>query len=653
MQHVQVRGQEAADRKSVFYVTTPIYYVNSLPHIGHAYTTIAADVVARWQRLRGGEVVFATGTDEHGAKNAQVAEERGISPQEHVDAVAAAYQAEWEALGISYDCFIRTTDPQHMRTVQHVFRTLQEGGLIYRAPYEGWYCVADETFVAESDMVDGKCPNPECGRPLVRVSEESHFFRASAFAERLEALIGQGEDFIGPRARRNEVLGLLRGGLRDTCVSRATVPWGVPVPGEEGPTIYVWFDALVNYLTVAGYPDDVERFAAVWPPDLQLMGKEILPRFHGTVWPAMLMGLGLALPKCLYAHGWWTVEGQKMSKRLGNVVDPVVLAQSLAAKTGAEVGVAADAVRYFVMREIPFGADGDFSVQHLLGRFNADLANDLGNLLNRVMPQVVARFEGKVPEGVVEEAVGASRLRALGEMEGRLEALDFSGALSALWEHVRGLNKYLDTAAPWSRTAEHERRAVGAVFYNVLEELRAVATAVEPFMPTVASRLRESVGAPAESEGWEAAKALNRLASGRAVRKGGPLFPRVDLGKTMLSISKEESPVSGSATISMAQFQQMDLRVAEVVEAERVAGTDRLLRLVVSLGSEGRTVVAGIGDRYQPEALVGRQLVLLANLEPVTIRGIRSEGMILAVGEKAVEGLLTTDGQVTVGGKVR
>ena len=650
---MQVKPEQEQGTKKVFYVTTPIYYVNSLPHVGHAYTTIAADVVARWQRLRGREVLFSTGTDEHGAKNAAVAEERGLSPQEYVDSMAAEFQAEWERLNISYDVFIRTSEARHAKAVQRVFRGLQDAGLIYRGAYEGWYCVSDETFVPESEVRDGKCPNPECGRPLTRVSEESHFFRASAFAERLERLVGEEESLIAPPARRNEVLGLLRQGLRDTCISRLTVPWGIPVPGEPSHTVYVWFDALVNYLTVAGYTEDEARFSDVWPPDLQLVGKEILPRFHGSVWLAMLMGLGLPLPRRIFAHGWWTVEGRKMSKSLGNVVDPVVLADSLAEKSGAERGVAVDAVRYFLMREVPFGADGDFSVQNLLGRFNADLANDFGNLLNRVVPQVLLRFEGRAPRASEEESIATSRLRALEAMEQAVEELDFSVGLTHLWEHIRALNKYLDSAAPWSRTAEHERPQAARALYTVLEELRALAVAVEPFMPTVALRVREVLGVGGDGGGWQAATQVNALPQGTTVRKGRPLFPRVDLEKTRLSIVREEPRMTASTTISMDQFQQLDLRVVEVAEAERVPGTDRLLKLVVSLGNEKRTVVAGIGDQYQPEALLGKTMVLLANLEPVTIRGVRSEGMILAVGEKSVEAVLTTDRPASAGAKVR
>ncbi len=668
---------EASEK--VFYVTTPIYYVNARPHIGHAYTTVAADVVARYQRLRGREVLFATGTDEHGEKNRRSAEEKGVTPQEYVDEMSGLYKEAWREFHIEYDVFIRTSDPQHIAVVQDVFAKLRDSGDIYLGTYEGWYCVACESYYREDELQEGKCP--DCGRPVERVAEPAYFFRLSKYAEPLLKHIEAHPEFILPEARRNEVVAFIERGLLDACVSRRKSEWDIPVPGDDTQTIYVWFDALINYLTVAGYGHDEEKFARVWPPDLQLMGKDILPRFHATLWPAMLMALGVELPRTLFAHGWWMAASEdktgltKISKSRGNIIDPLQSAELVAQVSGADRDVAIDAVRYYMLREVTFGLDGVFSMDNVLERFNADLANDLGNLLNRTMALVVKWHGGRLPDKPAggESGLAAEIDRARAGYEAAVEVCDFRRALEAVWEMLGAANKYLDVRAPWNLRKEGKQAEADAVIYDVLDVVRCAAIAVWPVMPKAAEEIWRQMGLAAQGAEmkWEEF-APRRLPDGLTAHEPKPIFPRIDIAKVEAAEAerkKAEEAVARakaakgsqpgekgdrSAMISFEEFMRIDLRVGKVVEAERIEGTDKLLRLMVDIGEqEPRQIVAGLAPAFGPEDLLGKNVVIVANLEPARIRGVESRGMLLAAGEDQPLGLVIVDRDCPPGTKVR
>ena len=686
-----------AGAEKVFYITTPIYYVNARPHIGHAYTTVAADVVARYQRLRGRDVLFATGTDEHGEKNRRSAEDKGVTPQQYVDEMSGLYKEAWRDFHIEYDTFIRTSDPQHIAVVQEVFAKLRDSGDIYLGTYEGWYCVACESYYREDELQEGNCP--DCGRPVERVAEPAYFFRLSKYAEPLLEHIRSHPEFILPEARRNEVVSFIERGLLDACVSRRKSEWDIPVPGDDTQTIYVWFDALINYLTVAGYGYDEEKFARVWPPDLQLMGKDILPRFHATLWPAMLMALGVELPRTLFAHGWWMAASEdktgltKISKSRGNIIDPLQSAELVAQVSGADMDVAVDAVRYYMLREVTFGLDGVFSMDNVLERFNADLANDLGNLLNRTLALVVKWKGGRLPgrpagtSGLAEEIEAARR-----GYEAAIEVCDFRRALEAVWEMLGAANKYLDTQAPWNLRKEGKEAEADAVVYDVLDVVRCAAIAVWPVMPRAAEEIWRQLGLSEQGAQmkWEDF-APRRLPDGLRAAKPKPIFPRIDIAKVEAAEAerkKEEAQAEAAAEkaasevsaakaaeqttagqkaqetaektgdkstmISFKEFMRIDLRAGKVVEAERIEGTDKLLKLMVDIGEdEPRQIVAGLAPAFGPEDLVGKNVVIVANLEPARIRGVESRGMLLAAGEEEPVGLVILDRDVPPGTKVR
>ncbi|MBI3909546.1 MAG: methionine--tRNA ligase [Armatimonadetes bacterium] len=669
-----------------YYVTTPIYYVNDVPHLGNCYTTLAADILTRFCRAREEEVLFATGTDEHAPKVALAAAQAGQTPQAFTDQMAARFQAAFRDLNVAYDVFIRTTEPRQTRAVQEVFRTLQERGDIYKGIYEGWYCLSDETYFSEEETVreEGpagqplhRCPNEFCRRELQLIREENYFFALSRYGDRLLAHINAHPEFLQPDFRRNEVTRFIQEGLRDVCVTRAASGWGIPVPGDPTQTIYVWFDALINYLTVAGYPDDRDALAKWWPADLHLVGKDIYVRFHCTLWPAMLMGVGLPLPSQIFGHGFWMSEGQKMSKSLGNVIHPVALAQWLADLSGAEREVAVDALRYYLFREVPFGVDGDFSRASLLQRFNSDLANDLGNALNRSLSLAVQNFEGKVP---LRQAAGSELAIRAAEMHARVEAalerLDLQQALMAIWEYVGAINKFLDDRAPWSLARAGRRAELAGVLYEALEATRVVSVWVAPFMPAAAAAMRTQLGLT-EPPRWPDAAAWGQLAPDAPLGTPRPIFPRIERKVMAQALWPSPAPSAppvekappapaaptgrsvGTAeqavpeTINIDEFARLELRVAEILSAARVPSADKLLQLRVSLGEEERTVLAGIAEWYAPEDLVGRKVVLLANLAPRKIRGIASQGMLLAAEANGTVSLLQPDQDLPAGARVR
>jgi methionyl-tRNA synthetase len=612
-----------------WYITTPIYYPSDDLHIGHAYTTVAADALARYRRLRGQSVWFTTGTDEHGQKIQRVAETRGLTPQAMVDDIVARIRRLWAALHISYDDFVRTTETRHHEVVQALFRRYLEQGDIYKGTYEGWYCEPDESFWPESRLVDGRCP--DCGRPVQRVSQESYFFRLSRYQDRLLEHFRRHPDFVQPTSRLHEMVNFVEQGLEDLSVSRKGLTWGIPVPGDPDHTIYVWIDALANYLTSAGYLSDPDRFAGTWPADLHLVGKEIV-RFHAVIWPIMLMAADLPLPERVFGHGWLLLGDTKISKSRGNVIDPVQLV--------AKYGV--DAVRYYLLREVPFGADGSYTEEALIRRINVDLANDLGNLLHRTVG-MIGRFAGGVvpaaPTGP-DEGLGPACAAAVRAVTDAMERLEINQAVAAVQGLVRSANRYIEERQPWALARDPSQKpALEETLYQLAETLRVLAVLLTPFLVDTPGRIRRQLGLPEEAVTWVDAQ-FGRGRGGWRIAPGDPLFRRIEEAPPTPEPAAVQEPAK--SLISLETFRQVDLRVAVVRDASRVGGTDRLLKLTLDLGEEVRTVVSGIAEHYRPEDLVGRSVVLVANLEPATIRGIRSQGMILAasdsVGRLAIVG---------------
>jgi methionyl-tRNA synthetase len=649
-----------------FYLTTPIYYVNDVPHIGHAYTTIAADVLARYKRLAGYEVFFLTGTDEHGIKIERSARERGVSPQEWVDAIAARYQALWQLLNISYDEFIRTSQARHKLVAQAVFQKAFAKGDIYKGLYEGWYCIPDETFLLEAELQGGHCPI--CGRPVEWITEEAYFFRLAKYQDWMLQHIETHPTFIQPVSRRNEVLSFVRGGLRDLCVSRSTFTWGIPVPIDPRQVIYVWIDALTNYLSAIGYGSEDAKFHQLWPADIHLIGKEIL-RFHAVIWPILLRSADLPPPKQIFAHGWWTVDGDKISKSKGNAIDPGKLAAELASEAGASRATAVDALRYFVLREVAFGLDGDFSKAALVQRYNADLANDLGNLLSRTLTMLQRYCHGAVPAPAAEEtanplAEGAAKL--LADIDPLMNELAFHKALVRLWEYVRAVNRYIDEQAPWTLARQpKQRQQLHTVLYTQAESLRIIALLIFPFTPHTGASIWHQLGIQEDLSTQQLTTALSwgGLPPGTSIQPGEQLFPRLDAAGRRL-ISREDEAGEGAAatsaaeeaapvTVSFEDFQKLDLRVGCIVAAEPVPKADKLIKLTVDIGQEQRTVVAGIAPSYRAETLVGKQVILVANLAPRTLRGVESQGMVLAAETDGRIVLASVDAPVSPGAKVK
>lgn len=649
-------------KQKTFYITTPIYYVNDVPHIGHAYTTIAADVLARYKQLRGYETFLLTGTDEHGQKVQQAAVKQGLDPQAHADRMVVAFKELWKRLTISNSDFVRTTEERHKRVVQYVLRELKDRNVLYQASYEGWYCLPDERFWAGEDVVDGKCP--ECGRPVEHISESNYFFKMSAYQERLIQHIRKHPEFIRPDGRRNEVIGFLERPLEDLCISRprARLSWGIPFPFDPDYVTYVWVDALVNYISIPGYSSDNRRFKKWWPADVHLVGKDILTT-HAVYWSTLLMALGLELPKTLFAHGWWTVNGEKMSKSRGNVVDPNAMAD--------EYGT--DAFRYFLLREVPFGQDGDFSKSALTARYNSELANDLGNLFSRTLTMIERYSGGAVPKPhpkavKMGDRRMAARAKALYRTVGReMDRFAFHRALREIWMLVDFANRYVEQNAPWDMAKDPKKRPrLDTVLYHLAETMRILAIHLFPFMPMTAQRMITEIGSTAQLD--HALKPQDyqwgKLKPGRPVQKGKPLFPRMEPPAAVIkqetvasaTPSKEnrmESTQTEPSLITIDDFRKLELRVGRVVTAEKVAGADKLLKLSVDIGTDTRQVVAGIAAKYAPDQLIGKSVVLVANLKPAVIRGIESRGMILAAGEKEVEALATFAEPVSLGTRVK
>jgi methionyl-tRNA synthetase len=615
--------------KKPFYLTTPIFYPSDKLHIGHAYCTSVADTIARYKRLMNYDVFFLTGSDEHGQKIERKAQENGVTPIAYVDKIVASFQQLWKKLNISNDDFIRTTQERHRKVVQNIFQKIYDQGDIYKSAYKGWYCTPCETFWLERQLVDGKCP--DCGRSVEVLEEESYFFRMSKYQDRLLKFIEENPDFIQPVTRRNEMINFIKGGLEDLCVSRTTFDWGIPVPFDSKHIVYVWFDALVNYITAAGYLDDRKKYEKFWPADLHLVGKEIV-RFHSIIWPVILMALGEPLPKQVFGHGWLIVEGDKMSKSKGNVIDPVALID--------EFGP--DAIRYFLLREINLGLDGNFSRQALINRINADLANDLGNLLHRTLSMVGRFRDGIIPAQGEKAAVDGELENLCNETvknyQTTMDKYDITTTLKDVWVLISRTNKYIDETSPWALAKQAEQASrLDTVLYNLAETLRTIAVLLSPVMPTTAEKIWQQLGLPDDL--WTVRMcditAFGGLKAGTKVNKPQQIFPRIEEKEendtAESSVSVQEKPnFETLPEVSIDEFAKLDLRVAKVLAAEKVAKADKLLKLEVDLGGEVRTIISGIAKHYTPEELVGQNVLMIVNLKPAKIRGIESRGMVLA-----------------------
>lgn len=642
--------------RETFYITTPIYYPNDKLHIGHSYTTVAADALARFNRMKGLDVMFITGTDEHGQKIENTARKNGKTPKEYVDEIVASILELWKLMDISYDDFMRTTDERHIRVVQKIFTKLYEKGDIYKDKYEGLYCTPCESFWTEHQLVEGKCP--DCGRDVQPVEEEAYFFRLSKYQDDLLKLMEENEEFIEPKSRRNEMINnFLKPGLEDLCVSRTSFKWGIPVPFDKDHVIYVWIDALSTYISVLGYmTENDEKYKKFWPADVHLVGKEIV-RFHTIIWPAILMALGEPLPKKVFGHGWLVLEGGKMSKSKGNVVDPVVLIE--------RYGL--DPIRYFLLREVPFGSDGVFSNEALINRINSDLANDLGNLLSRTVTMIEKYFKGVLPSPVapapIDDDLKELAIDTRRKVEESMDALEISNALVAIWELIGRANKYIDETTPWILAKDPSQQdRLGTVLYNLAETLRIISVLISPFMTKTPTKIREQLGLAEVDKftSWKSLDSFGKVEAGTKVKKGDIIFPRLDVDKELEELeallptsSEEEEDLANVAEISIEDFEKIDLRVAKVLSAEKVKNADKLLKLELEVGDETRTVVSGIAEYYKPEDLIGKNLVLVANLKPVKLRGILSQGMILAASDDEDNlVLVTVDDTIKSGSQV-